>query len=66
MKIKNGKHEIKEEGEKKYLHFMDSKTVHRISHNDWSKEGGEMDKFGKKNSKWYVLIWFWTIYSKKL
>ena len=48
MKFKNGKHESKEEGVKKYKHFADSKIVHRISHNNQSKGGGKMAKFGKK------------------
>ena len=55
MNFKNGKHKIKEEGHNKYLHFADSKTIHRIAHNNQSKEGGKMAKIGK-NSQLYVLI----------
>ena len=48
MKFKNGKHEIKEEGEKKNMHFVDLKMVHQLFHNDQSKKGGGMAKFGEK------------------
>ena len=48
MKFKNGKYEIKEEGEKNNMHFVDSKMVDQIFHNDHSKKGGKMAKFGEK------------------
>ena len=56
MKFKNGKHEIKEDGEKKYLHFVDSKIVYWISHNDQFKEGGKMAKFGKTLKMVYFIL----------
>ena len=48
MKFKNGKHEIKEEGEKKNMQFADLKMVHQIFHSDQSKKGDGMAKFGEK------------------